>query len=595
MNDAESESQPLTQAEEQAAQEGRVRGERMSSVAHFVFALVLLFTAIILVNVSRGYSISKNLDFVTVYMYKKSAPDKGALVDKIKSSVGGASSWLNDPVDTAQCQDMTSFLFPSVVFTPITTGMSAPYTAAAVATGAQCNFVIYFKLGPMEEQLQIKNVTVLSTSTCAASSRYTVTLTAVPGASFAADYTAPILQLDASKAVTLANPNQIIGYNFKVGSTKWVDCNQRRQALSDLIVTGSECENGFSSPACTCVRAFTTRLTSWQARILPKPGGKYAMSEVLSEGVKRCLELRRTHDVREAVSSVYARSSALLVFVVAMFLNGLYNLLRAYGMLENTFSNTLFFLVYFVGVVLTGILDGRDGGTAMFETVLAIAFPAFLVHGIYLIVLQTWFRSQENVTPQPFLHPVTFDICLCALSLFTLVERGVVQLEYLMTDAIKCHAVSAVYIAIIWYYRYGRGHPVLESEMVQQAYLVLYAVGLVLPASGLVVPYPAKSCFEFHWLLPLAFTYVAFLNPGWAVHLRMENKLNGPANSTVRNFNAVAGFVFLLVGGLFVGYFLRDHLQIYGAKHFKYPVQGDPQDFVILRGMVAPPIRTNLA
>lgn len=599
MNDSASDAQAQMEQSQGGSENpvqaaSRVRGERMSSLAHLFFAGVLLLASIVLIGVTRSYSISKNLDFVSIYDFSKAAPNRNDAADAVRAAVGAATSWVNDPADTLQCQDMVNYLWPQAQLVAEGSVVGPPAYAAAAALGATCNFAVYFKLGPMEEQLQIKNVTALATTGCTANSRYSLTVTAPAGqATISGTIPKIIISNDGSKTATLDNPNAIIGWSFQSLSDRWKACLKNRQDLANVMITASECQNGFSSPACSCVRAFTSRITSWQSRLMARPGGKQ-MSDVMAEGVQRCLELRRHHDVRKPISNQYSRCSALLVFLVALLVNGLYNVLRSYKLLENTLWNVVFFILYFAVIITTGIVGGKDGGTAEFQTVLVMTLPAFVVHATYLILLHANFRSQADVTPEPFLHPVTFDICLCALSLYTLVERGVVQLEYLSVDIIKCHCVAAVYIAVIWYYRYGKGHAVLDTEFVQQAHLVLFAVGLVLSGSGLVLPYAVRQPFEFHWILPLAFTYVAFLNPGWAVHLRMPNTLNAPASSVVYNFNAVAGFVFLLIGGVFFGYFLSDHIMIYGAKNFKYPIQADPQDYAFLRGFVSPVSRVTL-
>lgn len=596
------------QAPAQAAAR-KVRGERTSSVAHFCFAAVLLVASIVLVARSHVYSLSNNLDFIKIYNYNKSAPDRGAVGDRIRTfeqayggvrkQLSGADSWLNDGSDTLGCQDMVGALWPALTLTDQAgaTLNSVTYVTAA-ALGSTCNIQVFLQAGPMEEQLSLKNVTGYALAGCASGkSRYTISITSASSVTIttpAGGYPEVIVDTSVTPpTVTFSKVSDPIGYNFK-GVATYTSCIAYRQGLADYIDQQTECWNGFSSPACTCVKAFSSRLTTWQTRLLPRPNNKMVMSDVVADGVKRCMELRRSHDVREATSSVYARSSALMIFSVALVMNSLFNMLRNRALFSSTmtmshwYEQAIFFLLYAVAIFLASFLDGKDGGQSSFETVLAIVLPAFLVHCVYLVWLHTIFGSQGGTNPEPFLHPVTFDVCLCALSLYTLTERGVVQLEYLVTDVIKCHVVSAVYIAVIWYYKYGRAPVVLNTEFVQQAYLTLFALGLTLSGSGLVVPYPAKRTFEFHWMLPLVFTYIAFLNPGWAAHMRMQNKLNAPENAVVYNFNAVAGFLFLLIGGVFYGYFLADHIQVYGVKHFRYPSQSDPEDYVMLRGLILP-------
>ncbi len=116
----------------------------------------------------------------------------------------------------------------------------------------------------------------------------------------------------------------------------------------------------------------------------------------------------------------------------------------------------------------------------------------------------------------------------------------------------------------------------------------MIVVGLVASASGLIVPYPSKSCFEFHWLLPAAFTYVAFSTISWVHHLRMSVNLNSPSGAVVQNYGAVTGFAVLLLGGVFLSYFLSEHIQIYGVTHFAYPMQGDMMTYAAIRDVIVP-------
>lgn len=572
-----------SESERQAVDKSGQSGERMSAIAHLVFALVFLLTAVILVSMSHSYDVSKSLDFVKIYNYKKSLPSKGDAVDKIKAHLASdAGKWLNDATDVEGCRDMVSFLWPTVTF-------SDPSNPLADLT--QCNFRVNLKLGPMEEQLQVKDITTVVTTGCAANT-YTMVFN-VPANSGGVitsldPANVPKVKINADKSFEIINPNTILGYNFKTLNNQFKSCMTKRQYLAQLMHNVTDCQYGFSSPLCTCVRAFSTRLLSWQSRLGGKPTDKLPAGEAVSRGVERCVELRRSHDVREANSAVYARSSALLVFAVALFFNGLINLLGAYDALQGTAWYAALFVLYFLAAAFSSLADNNGGGLSQFQTVLAMTLPAFLVHGGYCVWLHAYSAAKASTSDLPFLHPVTFDLCLCALTLFTLVERGVVQTEYLVAETLKCHVVAAVYIAVIWYHCYGRGRETLDTEFVQQAYLILFVVGLLASISSVVTPYAAKECFELHWLLPGALTYVAFSNPGWSVGLRMAAKLNVPSNSAVYNFNSVAGFFALLVGTILLSSFLSEYIQIYGAKNFAWPTQGDAMAYAATRGLILP-------
>lgn len=548
-------------------------GERISAIAHLSFSAVFLLTVVILVSVSRQYEVSKNLDFVKIYDYKKSAPKRSDAVDAMRAYViGDDGKWINEAADTEGCRDMVNYWWP---------------TASTTANSGNCVFKINLKMGPMEEQLQVKDITPISVSGCTAGT-YPIALTLANGNTGTISGTMPSVYIDTYKNLTFVNAGNILGYNFKTLSKNYVTCIAKRTKLANTMHKVTECENGFSSPLCTCVRAFTGRIQMWQSRLGAISDNKLPLGEVVTRGVERCMQLRRSHDVREPIEQVYARSSALLVFAVALVANALLNVLNAYDLLESTVWYSVYFVLYFVAVIFTSLLDNKGSGLSQFQTVLAMTLPAFIVHGGYCVMLHASSITKAASYDLPFLHPVTFDICLCALTLFTLVERGVVQTEYLVAETLKCHVVAAVYIAVVWYHCYGRGRDALETEFVQQAYLILFIVGLVSSLSSAVTPYATKECFELHWLLPGALTYLAFVNPGWSVHLRMAAKLKVPMTSAVYNFNSVAGFLVLLVGGMLLANFLSEYFQIYGAKNFAWPVYGDPMSFAATRSLVMP-------
>ena len=584
MSDAEAASSRQQPAASAPDQEQRVKGEKASAWAHLGFAIVLLLTTIIINAQSDQYKLSKNLNYINIYSYKKSITDKDAAVNSVKNFIfdTAGGSWINDGTVAEKCKDLQAYWWPTPGF-PV----SDPRTAT-------CKFNINLKLGPMDGQLQIKDVTPVagSVSSCSTNT-YLMNFTTPEGSDGTITGSVSLVISGNANNYTFAltPADVVLGYNFVTLGPQFVACQAKRQRLADTIHNATECASGFSSPLCTCVRAFTTRLTSWQSRLVAAPGG-LKTGDVLVKGVQRCLDLRRPHDVRERTQYVYVHSTALLVFFLALFFNAVFNVMSMFKATNSLLVYVIFLAVYGVTILLVTLFISNGSGVSEFETTLAMVLPAFLAHGIYLALLKSSVASNKSFErtsyETPFLHPVTFDICLCALTLFTLVERGVVQMEYLVAEVLKCHVVAGVYIALVYYHCYGRRHAMFDSEGVQQAYLILYVVGLVSSMSSLVVPYAIRQGFEFHWLLPGVLTYVAFANVGWSVHLPMAAKLRNPAGASVYGFNAVAGLLILFVGCLFLSEFFTVFLQIYGAKHFAWPVQGDPLSYAAVRKLILP-------
>jgi hypothetical protein len=108
-------------------------------------------------------------------------------------------------------------------------------------------------------------------------------------------------------------------------------------------------------------------------------------------------------------------------------------------------------------------------------------------------------------------------------------------------------------------------------------------VGISASLGPTIVPYPAKKCFEMHWLFPAAFTYLAFSNPAWAQSLRFGQKLQSTDDKYIYGFNEISGVFSVLFGFVLWAYFLQDHLQVYGSSHFSYLPPSDPLAEVTMR------------
>lgn len=546
---------------------------------HLIFSSILFLASVILVVTSHAYDVERRLDFVTLYDYQKAIPDKGKAIASIESALR-KNSWLNaaDDADTKGCLDMSRFGYPTVSF-----------KEGEDPTSPTCQISFSVKQGPGDKQVQFEAIYAGVMIDCAPGV-YTLSVKGGAGLSTSS----PKLTIVGGSGITNSSGPSLelsvigsFGYDYASYNTDdYKKCRDARQSLADAILFNTACDHSVSSPMCACIQTFTSRLTAWNGKLKGILTPTLNMDDVLINGVSRCVELRRTHDIRKPVEKSYARSSALLIFCVALFFNSLYTAFLPW--MGSMWLHVLTMAIYFAGVILTGLLDADKGqSTAQIGTILAIVFPAFFVIGVYGLILRFSQGVDEGKLPlaAPFLHPVTFDLCLCALTLFTLVERGVVQTEYLVVEVFKCHAVAAIYVAVSWYHRHGSsgspGASIFASESVQQAYLTIVLVGLGSTLAPVVVPYPAKKCFELHWLLPFAFAYLAFSNPSWAHSLQMPQKLAG--GGTLVAFNEVAGLFALLFGAGLWAYFLQDHLQVYGASHFPYAAIRDPLAPVTLR------------
>jgi hypothetical protein len=549
--------------------------EVFGPVRHVTYASILLLSTVILVAVSHSDRMERSLDFVTLFDYTKAIPDKNKAIAAINRAVTD-STWLNGPGEQ-DCLDMSKFGYPVVSFFPETD-----------PTSPTCQISFSVKNGPGENQVQFEAIYSGVTIDCRPGTYplsvnggtgvvvNTPILTIVGGMG-TTDATAPSLELSVGGS---------FGFDYANYNSVFSNCRDVRLSLANNILNATACEHPMSSPMCACIQAFTSRLTAWNGKLkgLPAPGVK--LQDVLINGVERCVELRRTHDIRKPLERSYARSNVLFIFSLALFFNALY------AMVVSRFKSILIHIgmlvTYFVVILLICLLNaGQDESMSNLGITIAIMVPAFLVIGTYGIILRfmTSYDEGRLSIPAPFLHPVTFDLCLCSLTLFTLVERGIVQSEYLIVEMLKCHAVAAIYIAITWFHRHGNDNNtgIFATEGVQQAYLTLMIVGISASLGPTVVPYPAKKCFEMHWLLPGAFTYLAFSNPAWAQSLRFGQKLQSTEDKYTYGFNEIAGVFSVMIGFTLWAYFLQDHLQVYGSSHFSYLPPSDPLAEVTMR------------
>jgi hypothetical protein len=555
---------------------------------HVIFTTAFLMASVVLVLVCHTYDAGRRLDFVTFYDYTKAIPNTDKAISAIEKAVE-QNSWLNDKDDSIHCLNMAHFGYPVVSFAY---GMGDPTSATCkigftVKPSSTAGFVVFeaYYIGsmiscmPSSFPLEVNGVVQNS-----------IYLT-ITGGNGLTNATNPSSELVVTGSYQ---------FDYAANNEKYNKCRSVRLALASDILTNTSCEHADASPMCSCIQTFTSRLTAWNGKIKPLTDSNFGMRDVLVNGVKRCVELRRSHDVRKPVANSYARSRALLIFAIALLFNALYKPLMENSSQSPSAIWDIIGYVGFFAIVLVVCLVGSytEGQVGEYGTAIAMVLPSFLVFGGWglFIRFSSAARFDESQYPIPYsLTPVCFDLCLCALTLFTLVERGVVQTEYLVAQMFGCHAVTAIYIAITWFHRLGAGDEpakkLYQKEGVQYAYAILYYAGLGASLASLIAPFAGKTCFELHWLLPGLFTMYVLISPSLAHWLKMETEADvhrltekAVTKHTV-GFTEIAGFVFLAFGFILWLYFLEDHLQIYGAVKFPYPSVKDPLAPVVLRAM----------
>jgi hypothetical protein len=572
------------------------RDQRMwyYKVGHVLPPFTFFIASLVIFLVIRGNERLDQLDRVTLYKYTKASVDRDKALRN--NSVADAQwAWLGDKDDTARCLDMTRHNYPRVSF-----------QQGSDPTGPTC----LISLGAVPVQGQANKIEIMSsfstTSTVGCRpGTYQIKISGGTGGPIAGPLLFIGVQTEGTGeeaktqvSVTIPNPQVDVGSSaYTAGSLDaWSACLVRRVALAQQFLGNTSCANE-SSQLCSCVYAFAGKVLDPSRKLKAVLAKGETLQDVLLGGVDQCIKLRRVHDVREASSGVYVRSWALLTFALALFFN---SILYLVDRMESQVWTRLvahvvcFFLLFFA------FLNNADP-----SVVLAVLLPVLLLMA-YDLYVSIWVAPSDlMIGAQPYLHPVAFSVCLCNLTLFTLVERGVVQSEYLLVEVIKCHAIAAVYAANAWYHRYrclvedpkresmlGRAEaPGLLTSNVEAAQRLLFVVALAAAADTLLIPYPTKVPFQLHWLLPLAFVYISLTNPSWA-HALLNRMRLGPTEpeSILRgsdgyfdHFNALAAVMVFSVGLVLMGYFIVDHIRAFGAEQFPYasylvyPSLGSPE------------------
>jgi hypothetical protein len=531
--------------------------------AHLLAPTLLLLASVVLVGMTASDGIQSGLDLVSVFAYSKAPVDRAAALRNNTQHAQGVL-WHGDASDAAHCLDMSYFSYPSVRF-----------VAGADPTTPTCQITFALALAGLD--VSVAPVADYSALSC----RLGIYPLQIIGGSAGVSSLNLNIQANGTRTI-LSVPGVIAGAAAGFANREaWAACRDRRRELAQQFLGNTSCQGEYS-PLCTCVRAFTDKLTNLNQRLRARAPDGQSLEDVLRQGVEQCIALRRPHDVRREAGPRYARSKALLVFALALFFNAA---LLSFGDLPAGSTYTVWVHIawhalLFGSVLLAGLLTG---GQAEYQTVLSILLPAFLVHGAYYLLAES-LAVHGGPTPRPYLHPVVFDLCLCSLALFTLVERGVVQSELLIAEIFKCHGVALLYIAAIWYHRHmavadGASRALFSSSPVHQAHVVLSVVALAASADSLLVPYAAKMPFELHWLMPLAFTFLALSNPGWVYAYNAQRKYH-PDDPATRvygpaHFNCLAAALVAGFGLALWGYFLREYIRVYGAAHFPYGTLDD--------------------
>lgn len=528
-------------------------------LGHLLPPLVFFVASLSIFLVIRSQTVLDGLDRVTLYQYSKASVDRGKA---LRNNTEAEWAWLRDQSDADRCLDMTTLNFPG-----------ARFASGSDPTGPNCRMGLVAESLPGQPNRLKISVSYLDEFVLGCSEgRYPLVVSSGSGG--------PVSTADLFVGKPVAHPtipNRTLG-TVQVSPSivelsspapagdMWGKCMARREKLAMQYVTNTSCEQE-SSQMCSCVLAFAARIMNPSrplAAVLPDGS---LLQDVLLGGVEGCIQLRRAHDLRASSPGVYLRSWALLSFALAVLFNAVLYLLD--GMTSSPSVRTAAHSACYL-VLLSAYANGAN----------VYLVSVFLLPAIPLLaydLFATFVVAGDLSGPKAYLHPVAFSVCLCSLTLFTLVERGVVQTEYLIAELFKCHGIAAVYAASAWYHRHSSA--AVASCGLERAHRLLVFAALAAAADTLLIPYPSKEPFHPHWLLPLAFVYFALVNPEWthALIARFRLAPNPDPETKLRieekgeHMNSIAAAAVLTLGLTLMGYFLVEHIRVYGSDKFAYP------------------------
>lgn len=396
------------------------------------------------------------------------------------------------------------------------------------------------------------------------------------------------MQVDlASNTVVLSLTNNGVS-NVKFTNNDQT-CTQVRATLVEKLHNSTSCYTE-GSQFCSCVRLFTGYLTSNRAQnALKTPSSKDKvpkLSAAILNGMKKCAELRRHNDVRTTqTSSPLKVSFTLMLFSLGLFFNAIYVFIsknNILGVKEANLGHTFLFLMLFLLCMVANIAIGFMGGGGAIEAILtmAIGLPAMFL-GLFMEYPE-WLGWEifSKQMDRPMLHPAFFDLALQALTVFSLVSRGIVQYEVIIFEIFKAHAVAFIYAVIVWYNLHPqtedgasrnleKDHP-FKSVYIQEAYLVLFSIGVAASMDSILIPYPSEdTSFRVMRLLPALLVLFCFLNRAWVSTLRLSTITGVSQNDYL---STVTGGCLLLIWMFFLSWFMDRHLRLYNSV----PANGSP-------------------
>ena len=494
---------------------------------------------------------------------------------------------------TGKCLDIRDYLFPKVVFKPTNDPKCAVHFTVKAGSSPNGMMISSWSIAPDEVQYCDTGTFYLYTSLTSSTAVATLTITQATASTAASTFTIDTSSAKRKDINFISRPEKAytVTLEFTASTNKdtsigtWTNNGLEQQISTTPSVTAKQCvqyrhnladgldaETGCTSQQsqfCTCVASFTSHVR--EDRTVLQQG-----LDSLRDGIVQCSKNTRQMDKAAActeVKTIYV----FLAFTILVLLGAILEVVKPrLALYDMGVGGAVWFAVFAVAVIFMFIANMSIGGvTVVSLVVVALAgfYWAYIVHAVGIQTNKIGLYTLIGY----------FFAGVFLLMLFTLLTRGVTDLDVLLVATGKCIALTVLYGALVAYYTTGNitnkptnsaygpvGEPPASMDIhteyniapLHDSKRLLILLIILLSSDHLFIPYATPSSFEVHWLLPTLFTWAMLapmLHSGFEDHFKIDNTTNPDKPNTTKTGSLIQAAIPTII--LF--YLCVYHLQAY--------------------------------
>lgn len=500
---------------------------------------------------------------------------------------------------TGKCLDIRDYLFPKVVFKPTNDPKCAVHFTVKAGSSPNGMMISSWSIAPDEVQYCDTGTFYLYTSLTSSTAVATLTITQATASTAASTFTIDTSATKRKDINFISRPEKAytVTLEFTASTNKdtsigtWTNNGLEQQISTTPSVTAKQCvqyrhnladgldaETGCTSQQsqfCTCVASFTSHVR--EDRTVLQQG-----LDSLRDGIVQCSKNTRQMDKAAActeVKTIYV----FLAFTILVLLGAILEVVKPrLALYDMGVGFAVWSAVFAVAVIFMFIANMPIGGVTVVSLVvvaLAGLYWAYIVHSVGV--------DSNKIGLYTLIGYFFAGVFL--LMLFTLLTRGVTDLDVLLVATGKCIALTVLYGALLAYYTgvyqptaaISQQTPTEQSKStfdgtnwkheIDASYNIaplhdskrlLILLIILLSSDHLFIPYATPSAFEVHWLLPTLFTWAMLapmLHSGFEDHFKIDNTTNPDKPNTTKTGSLIQAAIPTII--LF--YLCVYHLQAY--------------------------------